>query len=117
MFDKGFVVREVVDTKKVWHTDENGFVQTDDNFELKPNKWLYEDFEKDELRAPAANFYAEQLVWLTRINNLRVYDENSQERPLTKEEHDLILNMPLEMKSDIKYSSFTLCAVQRFPPI
>lgn len=64
-------------------------------------------FEKDELRAPAANFYAEQLVWLTRINNLRVYDEDSQERPLTREERDLILNMPLEMKSDIKYSSLT----------
>lgn len=69
-------------------------------------------FEKDELRAPAANFYAEQLVWLTRINNLRVYDENSQERPLTKEEHDLILNMPLEMKSDIKYSSLTSAFVK-----
>lgn len=69
-------------------------------------------FEKDELRAPAANFYAEQLVWLTRINNLRVYDENSQERPLTKEEHDLILNMPLEMKSDIKYSYLTSAFVK-----
>lgn len=64
-------------------------------------------FEKDELRAPAANFYSEQLVWLTKINNLRVYDEDSQERPLTREERDLILNMPLEMKSDIKYSSLT----------
>lgn len=69
-------------------------------------------FEKDELRAPAANFYSEQLVWLTKINNLRVYDENSQERPLTKEEHDLILNMPLEMKSDIKYSSLTSAFVK-----
>lgn len=64
-------------------------------------------FEKDELRAPAANFYSEQLVWLTKINNLRVYDEDSQERPLTREERNLILNMPLEMKSDIKYSSLT----------
>lgn len=30
-------------------------------------------FEKDELRAPAANFYSEQLVWLTKINNLLEY--------------------------------------------
>jgi len=48
LFDKGFVVREVIDSKKVWRADENGILDIDDNYELRPNKWLYEDFETDE---------------------------------------------------------------------
>lgn len=64
-------------------------------------------FEKDELRCPCANYLSERHVWLTKILNLRVFGEDSQERALTGNERALIINKFIELKTDIKYSTLT----------
>lgn len=68
LFDKGFVVREVIDTKKVWYTDKDGILQTNDNYELRPNKWLYEDFE--------TNDNGELIITFEQGNNTRMVKYN-----------------------------------------
>lgn len=64
-------------------------------------------FEPEELRAPVANYWVIRHVWLTKILNLRVYGSDFQERSLNDTERNLIANTPLEVKSDIKYSTLT----------
>lgn len=64
-------------------------------------------FEPEELRAPVANYWVIRHVWLTKVLNLRVYGSDFQERSLNDTERNLIANTPLEVKSDIKYSTLT----------
>lgn len=59
-------------------------------------------FEKNEFRAPKASFTAERHVWLTKLNNTRVY-ENGVVRPLTEKEHTVALQLPYLQASDLTY--------------
>ncbi len=59
-------------------------------------------FEPGEYRAPKASFTAEQHVWLTRLNNLRVtYD--GKEYPLTEEQRRLAYPLPYQQSGDFTY--------------
>ena len=50
-------------------------------------------FEPAEYRAPKASYSAEQFVWLTRLNNLRISDLG-ETRSLTPDERQLVLLLP-----------------------
>lgn len=50
-------------------------------------------FESEEYRAPKASYTAERFVWLTRLNNMRL-TSFQQERQLTPQERQLIIEMP-----------------------
>lgn len=69
-------------------------------------------FEKDELRSPKANYFAERHVWLTKLLNLRIYSEDCEDRALTVEEISIVINKIYEQKSDIRYSSLTTAFVK-----
>lgn len=59
-------------------------------------------FEKNEYRAPKASFTAERHVWLTKLNNTRVF-ENGVIRPLTEQEHSVALSLPYLQTGDLTY--------------
>lgn len=59
-------------------------------------------FEPQQRRAPKAMYRAEQFVWLTRLNNLRV-QENGAERALTEEERALVLALPFQ-QNEVSYA-------------
>ncbi len=60
-------------------------------------------FQRAEYRAPKASFTAERHVWLTRLNNLRLF-VNGRVRPLSDEERRIALPLPyLQKTSDFKY--------------
>jgi CRISPR-associated endonuclease Csn1 len=57
---------------------------------------------RGEFRAPKASFTAERHVWLTRLNNLRVFVDGRARR-LTAEERRLALPLPYQQAGDLKY--------------
>ena len=59
-------------------------------------------FEKSEYRAPKASFTTERHVWLTRLNNLRIVVDGTM-RPLTEVERKLVIDLPYNQASDLKY--------------
>ena len=59
-------------------------------------------FETGEPRAPKASFTAERHVWLTRLNNLRIFVDGVT-RPLTSEERAIALPLPYEFATDLTY--------------
>jgi CRISPR-associated endonuclease Csn1 len=59
-------------------------------------------FEKTEYRAPKASFTAERHVWLTRLNNLRVFVDG-EPRPLTEQERRIALPLPYQQAGDLTY--------------
>jgi CRISPR-associated endonuclease Csn1 len=59
-------------------------------------------FEPGEYRAPKASFTAERHVWLTRLNNLRVFVDG-RARPLTEAERQVALPLPYQQGGDFKY--------------
>ena len=59
-------------------------------------------FEKTEFRAPKASYSAERHVWLTRLNNLRIFVDGKS-RPLSVEEHRLVSPMPYQQVGDLTY--------------
>jgi CRISPR-associated endonuclease Csn1 len=59
-------------------------------------------FEKNEYRAPKASFTAERHVWLTRLNNLRIFVDGTT-RPLSAEERAIALPMPYEFATDLTF--------------
>jgi CRISPR-associated endonuclease Csn1 len=59
-------------------------------------------FEKSEFRAPKASFTAERHVWLTRLNNLRIFVDGIT-RPLTPKERAIALPLPYEFATDLTY--------------
>lgn len=59
-------------------------------------------FERTEYRAPKASFTAERHVWLTRLNNLRLYVDG-RIRPLNDEERRIALPLPYRQAGDFKY--------------
>ena len=64
-------------------------------------------FEKDEKRAPLANYFVQRHIWLTKILNTRVCGRDCQERAFNDEERNAIQNLPLESGGDIKFSTLT----------
>ena len=64
-------------------------------------------FEKDEKRAPLANYFVQRHIWLTKILNTRVCGRDCQERAFNDEERNAIQNIPLESGGDIKFSTLT----------
>lgn len=59
-------------------------------------------FERGEYRAPKASFTAERHVWLTRLNNLRVFVDG-RARPLSEAERRVALPLPYQQAGDFKY--------------
>ena len=59
-------------------------------------------FEKHEYRAPKASFSAERHVWLTKLNNLRIY-RDGETRGLTDAERELVLPLPYLRKTKFTY--------------
>ncbi|HIN63259.1 MAG TPA: type II CRISPR RNA-guided endonuclease Cas9, partial [Candidatus Obscuribacterales bacterium] len=59
--------------------------------------------EKEEFRAPKHSWTAERFLWMTRLNNLRVF-ENGERRSLTEEERLAIIDLPYEQK-EVKFKS------------
>lgn len=57
---------------------------------------------KGEYRAPKASFTAERHVWLTRLNNLRLFVDG-RVRPLTDDERRIALPLPYQQAGDFKY--------------
>lgn len=60
-------------------------------------------FEKEEKRAPVSTYLAERHVWLTKLINLRIKDNNAQVRGLNSQEIELIKPLPYETLSGVKY--------------
>ncbi len=59
-------------------------------------------FERGEYRAPKASFTAERHVWLTRLNNLRVFVDG-RARPLTEAERQVALPLPYQQAGEFKF--------------
>lgn len=68
-------------------------------------------FEKDEYRAPKASFTAEQHVWLTRLNNLRIVVDGIT-RPLNDEERRFALPLPYAQASELTYKQLKSALVK-----
>lgn len=68
-------------------------------------------FERNEYRAPKASFTAERHVWLTRLNNLRLFVDG-RTRPLNDEERRIALPLPYQQASDFKYRQLRAALVQ-----
>lgn len=68
-------------------------------------------FEKDECRAPKASFTAEQHVWLTRLNNLRIVIDGIT-RPLNDEERRFALPLPYAQASELTYKQLKSALVK-----
>ncbi len=69
-------------------------------------------FEKSEYRAPKASFTAERHVWLTRLNNLRLVVDGSI-RSLSEDERRLVINLPYNQASDLKYKQIKSVLVKQ----
>ena len=69
-------------------------------------------FEKQEYRAPKASFSAERHVWLTRLNNLRIY-RLGEVRGLSGTERELVLPLPYQQKGKFTYQQLRSALVQR----
>lgn len=69
-------------------------------------------FERAEYRAPKASFTAERHVWLTRLNNLRLF-VNGRTRPLNDEERRIALPLPYLQVSDFKYRQLRAALVKQ----
>lgn len=59
-------------------------------------------FENSEYRAPKASFTAERHVWLTRLNNLRIFVDGTI-RPLNEDERRIALPLPYQQANDFTY--------------
>ena len=68
-------------------------------------------FERTEYRAPKASFTAERHVWLTRLNNLRLFVDG-RARPLTDEERRIALPLPYCQAGDFKYRQLRAALVK-----
>lgn len=68
-------------------------------------------FEKTEYRAPKASFTAERHVWLTRLNNLRVFIDGSA-RPLSEQERRIALPLPYQQAGDFTYKQLRTALVK-----
>lgn len=68
-------------------------------------------FERAEYRAPKASFTAERHVWLTRLNNLRVFVDG-RTRPLTDKERGIALPLPYQQAGDFKYRQLRAALVK-----
>lgn len=60
-------------------------------------------FEREEKRAPVSTYLAERHVWLTKLINLRIKDDNSQVRGLDLSEINILKSLPYEILSGVKY--------------
>lgn len=69
-------------------------------------------FEKTEYRAPKASFTAERHVWLTRLNNLRLVVDGTI-RPLSVDERRLVIDLPYNQASDLKYKQLKSVLVKQ----
>lgn len=69
-------------------------------------------FEKSEYRAPKASFTAERHVWLTRLNNLRLVVDGAM-RPLSNDERRLVIDLPYNQASDLKYKQLKSVLVKQ----
>lgn len=69
-------------------------------------------FEKSEYRAPKASFTAERHVWLTRLNNLRLVVDGTM-RPLSEDERRLVIDLPYNQASDLKYKQLKSVLVKQ----
>lgn len=68
-------------------------------------------FERTEYRAPKASFTAERHVWLTRLNNLRLFVDG-RTRPLNDEERRIALPLPYQQAGDFKYRQLRTALVK-----
>jgi CRISPR-associated endonuclease Csn1 len=59
-------------------------------------------FEPTEFRAPKASFTAERHVWLTRLNNLRLFVDGVA-RPLNEQERLAVIRLPYEQAKPVTY--------------
>lgn len=73
-------------------------------------------FETNEFRAPKASFRAEQFVWLTKLNNLRITGLGDKREP-SSQERLIAFNLPFEL-SKLTYKQlrkkWNLSAEERF---
>jgi CRISPR-associated endonuclease Csn1 len=69
-------------------------------------------FEKSEYRAPKASFTAERHVWLTKLNNLRLVVDGVM-RPLNGDERRLVIDLPYNQASDLKYKQLKSILVKQ----
>lgn len=67
---------------------------------------------KGEYRAPKASYTAERHVWLTRLNNLRLIVDGSM-RPLSDDERRLVIDLPYNQASDLKYKQLKSVLVKQ----
>lgn len=68
-------------------------------------------FERAEYRAPKASYTAERHVWLTRLNNLRVFVDG-RARPLNEQERSVALPLPYQQAGDFKYKQLRAALVK-----
>ena len=68
-------------------------------------------FERAEYRAPKASFTAERHVWLTRLNNLRLFVDG-RTRPLNEDERRIALPLPYQQAGDFKYRQLRAALVK-----
>jgi CRISPR-associated endonuclease Csn1 len=69
-------------------------------------------FEGDEYRAPKASFTAERHVWLTRLNNLRIFVDGYT-RPLNEAERQIALPLPYKKAGDLTYKQLRAALTKR----
>jgi len=69
-------------------------------------------FEKSEYRAPKASFTAERHVWFTKLNNLRLVLDGAM-RPLNYDERRLVIDLPYNQASDLKYKQLKSILVKQ----
>ncbi len=68
-------------------------------------------FEEAEYRAPKASFTAERHVWLTRLNNLRIFLDGVT-RPLNDAERRIALPLPYQQAGDLTHKQLRSALVK-----
>ncbi len=68
--------------------------------------------EKHEYRAPKASFSAERHVWLTKLNNLRIY-RYGEIHGLTDAERALVLSLPYQQNGKFTYRQLRATLVKK----
>ena len=69
-------------------------------------------FEKMEYRAPKASFSAERHVWLTKLNNLRIFQDGDS-RPLNDAERRCTVPLPYQRKGKFTYKQLRRALVKK----
>ncbi len=64
----------------------------------------YCTLEPEEKRAAKACYSFERFVWLSKLNNLKLFPPNAKPRPLHEQERALLIDLPFIRKSGISFA-------------